>query len=209
MKRMRICSWTHIAVVAFTAALIQLNALQAQSLWSVPVGGTASALSHLGPVAGEDKYRGMDIFRWVLSNKNQFTATVNADGEVVYVESDWFGTSDETGSDLAGLKFGVTTLADLRRRFGNDGFTFRTRASGVRTEDGLAMMTSWEFDKVVVTFYTKVNSQDLARTQAEGSKESTADCARLYAISMASAAYARSEWGGRLGEASSKKTVWK
>ncbi len=206
---MKLFPWVLVAVAAFSVALMQPDGLQAQSLWSVPVGGTASTLSHFGPVSGEDKYRGMDVYKWVLSNKNQFTATVNPEGEVVYAESDWFGTSDDTGCDLAGLKFGVTTLADLRKRFGSDGFTFRTRASGIRTEDGLAMMYSWEFDKVVVTFYTKINSQDLARTQAEGSKESTADYAKLYAISIANAAYARSEWGGRVGARATTKTVWK
>jgi hypothetical protein len=209
MKRKTIFSCGLIAVAAFSVALIQTNVLRAQSLWSVPVGGTASTLSHLGPVSGEDKYRGMDVYRWMLSNGNQFTATVNPEGEIVYAESDWFGKSAETGCDLAGLKFGVTTLAELRKRFGSDGFTFRTRASGFRTEDGLAMMYSWEVDKVVITFYTKINSQDLAQTQAEGSKESTADYAKLYAISMANAAYARREWGARLDAPVTTKTVWK
>jgi hypothetical protein len=190
--------------------MIQPVSLHAQSLFDVVVGGTASTLSRFGPVAGMGKYRTMDVYKWVLPNKNQFTATVSPDGEVVFAESDWFGGSDDTGCDLAGLKFGVTTLADLRKRFGSDGFTFRGRRGSIAAPDGVALMYSWEVDKVVVTFYAKISHEDQARVQAEGSKETAADYAKLYAISIASSAYARSEWGARISEASPpKKTVWK
>jgi hypothetical protein len=151
----------------------------------------------------------MDVYRWIFPNKNQFTATVDSEGEIVYLESDWFGASDDTGCDLRGLQFGVTTLADLRKRLGSKGFNFRSRRSEIQTADGLAIMTSWEVDKTVITIFTKISTQDHARVQAPGSTESDADYAKLYAISMASPAYARNEWGARIGEPASKKTEWK
>jgi hypothetical protein len=210
MKRRLFPSSALIAAVVVLIAGGQLNALHAQTLFGVPVGGTASRLSQFGPVSGEDKYRGMDVYRWIFPNKNQFTATVDAEGEIVYLESDWFGASDDTGCDLKGLKFGVTTLADLRKRFGSDGFTFRGRRGSIQAPDGVALLYSWEVDKEIVTFYAKISTEDNARVRAEGSKETVADYAKLYAISMASAGYARNEWGARIAEPSPpKKMVWK
>jgi len=211
MKRISSLPLAGLAATAFSLALIQPAPLHAQALFDVVIGSTASSLSRFGPVVGTAKYRTMDVYRWTLPNKNQFMATVSPEGEIVFAESDWFGASasDDTGCDLKELKFGVTTLADLRKRLGSDGFTFRGRRSGIPTQDGLALMYSWEVDKVIVTFYAKISTEDNARVHAEGSKETDADYAKLYAVSIANAAYARAEWGARIGQPATTKTVWK
>src|SRR5258708_21852226 len=147
-------------------SLSQPIALKAQSLLGLRVGDTASTLSKHGPVSGEDRYKGMDLFKWILPNRNALTATVDQEGEIVYLESDWGGKSDDTGCDLAGLKFGVTTLADLVTRLGSNGFGFKTRPHSRQTDDGVMLLNSYEVGNVVVTFYTRISGADYVKVQA-------------------------------------------
>jgi hypothetical protein len=180
---------------------------------NISVGDTPSKLSKFGPVSGEDKYKGMDLFKWVLPNHNMLTATVDREGEIVYLESDWGGKSDDTGCDLAGLKFGVTTLADLVTRLGSNGFSFRSRPRSRQTDDGVVLLNSYEVENVVVTFYTRISGADNAKVQAgeanPGGAATGAGYARLEGISMANAAYAKSEWGARVPNPAYKKVGWK
>lgn len=189
--------------------LLMCGALHAQALLNIRVGDTPSKLSKFGPVSGEDKYKTSDIFKWVFSNRNALSATVDPEGEIVYLESDWGGKTEETGCDLAGLKFGVTTLADLRKRFGSNGFGFKKRPHVAQTEGGIVLLNSWEVGTVVVTFYTTVNMADYTKVQAAEAAEPVSDYAKLDAISMANAAYARSEWGERVADPAYKKIEWK
>src|SRR5258708_25387252 len=94
-----------MAVTTLLIALVQPSASQAQALLNIRVGDTPSKLSKFGPVSGEDKYKGMDLFKWILPNRNLLTATVDREGEIVYLESDWGGKSDDTACRLAGLTF--------------------------------------------------------------------------------------------------------
>jgi hypothetical protein len=202
-----------MAATTLLIALVQPNALRAQALMGYRVGDTPTKLSRLGPVSGEDKYKGMDLFKWVLPNRNMLTATVDREGEIVYLESDWGGKNDDTGCDLAGLKFGVTTLADLVARLGSNGFSFRTRPHSRPTDDGVLLLNSYEVGNVVVTFYTRISGKDYAKVQAAGANSggaaAGAEFAKLEGISMANAAYAKSEWGARIPNPAYKTVDWK
>ena len=202
-----------MAVTTLLIALVQPSASRAQALLNIRVGDTPSKLSKFGPVSGEDKYKGMDLFKWILPNRNLLTATVDREGEIVYLESDWGGKSDDTGCDLAGLKFGVTTLADLVTRLGSNGFGFKTRPHSRQTDDGVMLLNSYEVGNVVVTFYTRISGADYAKVQAAGANASGAatgaEFANLEGISMANAAYAKSEWGARIPNPAYKKVDWK
>src|SRR5260370_13282259 len=125
MKRKTLVPGALAAAIVFSIILSKPTALMAQSLMDLRVGDAPSKLSKFGPVAGLDKYKQMDVFKWVLPNRSELSATVDAEGEIVYLESDWGGKSEDTGCDLAGLKFGVTTLAELRKRFGSNGFGYK------------------------------------------------------------------------------------
>lgn len=183
-------------------------AIDAQALLDFRVGDTPTGLSKLGQVSGLDKYKGNDLYRWVLSNHNSLRAAVDPEGEIVYLESSWGHKSDETGCDLKGLKFGATTLADLRRRFGNNGFAFKKRPHVTNTDDGVVLLNSWETGSVVVTFYTRISPADYAKARASGENDAAPD-AKLEAISLANAAYAKSEWGDRVYDPAYKKIEWK
>jgi hypothetical protein len=187
----------------------QPNVAKAQSMTGIRIADTASTLSKFGPVSGEDKYKGLDVFKWIFSNRNMLTATVNKEGEIVYLETDWGGTTDETGCDLAGLKFGGTTLADLEKRFGSKGFAYKGRTHARQTDDGFVLLNSWEVDSVVITFYTRINAKDYEQVKAKGADAAASGYAKLEGISMANAAYAKTEWGERVANPAYKKIDWK
>jgi hypothetical protein len=183
-------------------------AIQAQALLDHRVGDTATGFSKLGQVSGLVKYKGNDLYRWVLPNHNSLRAAVDAEGAVVYLESSWGHKSDETGCDLAGLKFGATTLADLRKRFGSNGFAFKKRPHMTNTDDGVMLLNSWETGNVVVTFYTRIGPADYAKARTSGESDAGPD-AKLEAISLANPGYAKSEWGDRVYDPAYKKIEWK
>jgi len=208
MNRIGLVCRAFIALVVLSVAAGAPRVLQAQTIWNYHVGDTPTGLSKLGPVSGLEKYKNDDVFRWVLPNRNLLTATVDPEGEIVYLESDWGGNSDETGCDLAGLKFGATTLADLHKRFGSNGFGYKRRPHVMTTKDGVQLMNSWEVGNVVVSFYTRISAADYAKAQASGAGDA-ADFAKLEGISMANTAYAKSEWGDRVSDPAYKKIAWK
>lgn len=181
----------------------------AQSLDGLKVGEPPTSLGRLSAPSESDIYKGMAVRQWTLPNGNSLSVTIGKDGKVAFIESDWNGKSDDPGSDLAGLRFGQTTLTELRKRFGSNGFGFKARGSLAQTLDGIVMMNSYEAGAVIVTFYTKVNRDEFARLKASGANPSPADCAKLDAISIAADGYATSEWGERVYDPAYKKIEWK
>jgi hypothetical protein len=135
--------------------------------------------------------------------------TTAQSGKVVYLESDWNDKNNETGFDLPGLKFGETTLTDIRRRFGSNGFEFKERGGVIDVPDGIVMLNSYEVGANVVTFFTKVSEADYTKAKSAGEKWDVADHARLVSVSVASAEYAQSEWGKRIYDPGYKAVTWK
>jgi hypothetical protein len=196
-----------LIILTSTVLLTQWTLLrvQAQTLSSLRIGDDVSRLATLGTPAATDKYKSFVVQKWNLANGNELSVTRNGAGKIVYIESDWGGRAETTECDLQNLKFGVTTLSDLRRRFGSNGFGFKGRGAVISIPDGIVMMNSYEAATSVVTFFTKV-----IRSTA-GSQDSTpvADRAKLDAISIADAAYADSEWGQRASDPRYKQIEWK
>ena len=176
---------------------------RAQALAGAHVGDNASKLARLGKPAAIDKYKPFLVQKWTLANSNEVSVTLDASEKIVYVESDWGGHQEATGCDLGDLRFGVTTLADLRKRFGSNGFGFKGRGGVAEIPGGVVLMNSYETGTVVVTFFTKVLDTE------PGDQTPIADRAKLDALSIASAEYASTEWGERVYDPKYKKINWK
>ena len=190
--------------------LMQLSVAGAQSLASLKIGDDATRLSLPGSTAtSNNAYKSMTVRKWKLPNGNELSVTASPAGKIVYLESDWDRGSDDPACDLQGLKFGITTLSDLRKRFGSNGFEFQDRGGVMRTNDGIAMFNSYQVGKNIVTFITKVTQKDYEGLQKSGGSEALADIAKLDAISLASKDYAESEWGNMIYDPDYKQVVWK
>lgn len=175
-----------------------VTSLHSQTLAKLRVGDDDSKLTILNAPSATDKYRSYLLQKWVWSNGNELSVTTGS-GKILYLEADWGGRSDETGCDLSGIRFGVTTLTDIRRRFGSNGFEFKQRGGVLQVADGVVLLNSYEVNGTIVTFTTKVMS---------GQGE-IADRAKLDGVSIATAEYAKSEWGDRIYDPAYKKVEWK
>ena len=195
--------------MAVVVSVDQAEMCRSQSLVGIKVGEVSSKLTRLGSPTDTGSYKGMSLQRWKLPNGNELSVTLDSEGKIVYLESDWDGKSDDAGCDLPELHFGRTTLAELRKRFGSNGFGFNGRGPGIKTEDGLVLMNSFEVGTAVITFYTKINGDEFQRLKASGASPSPADYAKLDSISIADDAYAKSEWGDRVYDPAYKKIEWK
>ena len=129
----------------------QTRLVAPQSLSSLRIGDPLSKLASLGPVSDSGTYKGMELRKWA-STPGMTLCTFGSSGQIVYLESDWDGKNDNPACDLPGLYFGATTLSELRKRFGSNGFEFKDRPPAITTEDGVVMINSWEVGSVVITF---------------------------------------------------------
>ena len=181
----------------------------AQSLANMKIGDDSTEATALGQPIATDRYKGFLVRKWAFPNGNEISVTTDGRDRIIYLESDWNGDDDATACDLSGLKFGVTTLSDIRKRFGSNGFTFKRRNGVIQVPDGVVMMNSYEVGNAVVTFITKVPVT--GGQSSTGAKDSSdiGDQATLDAISISDPKYAESEWGDRVYDPKYKKTEWK
>ena len=191
--------------IAFVLARGSVFSAQAQTLSSLRIGDDVSRLATLGTPAATDRYKSFVVQKWNLSNGNELSVTTDGAGKIVYLESDWGGRAEVTECDLRDLRFGATTLSDLRRRFGSNGFAFERREGVIDIADGVVMINSYEAGTSVVTFFTKI----VGAPAKSGIGGPVGDRAKLDAISIADAGYAKSEWGERVYDPKYKKIEWK
>lgn len=188
--------------------LTAVSLAHAQSLSSVQIGDTSSKLSPLGKPASLEAEKDGTVRRWTLPNGNDLSATTDRDSHVVYLEADWNHTDANTGCDLPWLQFGATTLTQIRKHFGSNGFAFKGQAGQLLAKDGAVLLNSYELGNTVITFYNKVSNAEISKLNPEG-QSSFADHARLDAISFASQGYAKAQWGDRIYDPRYQQIAWK
>jgi hypothetical protein len=191
------------------AFVLMATVARAQSLLGIQIGDSTQRLNTLGSVpAVTDTYKSFTLRKWTFPEDDEFSATIAPSGRVSYMELDWGGKSSRAACDLSGIVLGVTTLTDIRKRFGGNGFEFQDRVGVVRIPNGVVMLNSYEIGTVVVTFYTKALKYSSSQTSTDETPP-IADRAKLDAISIADADYAASEWGKRIYDPNYKKAEWK
>jgi hypothetical protein len=139
--------------------------------------------------------------RWKQADGNDLAITVDTrTGKVVYVELDWNSTEKAADPGVAGLTFGKTNLREVRRRFGNNGFSYSAMAFLPLDGGGLAMMNSFEIERrggVVFTTVTKITAErGEAAAKATGKVEpgQISTMALLDAVILADPTYLDTIW---------------
>ena len=134
--------------------------------------------------------------KWHLPDGNDVAVTSNAgDGRIVYLESDWAGPKAQAQSDYPGFIYSITTLAAIRKTFGNNGFAFKEHAGGMIPQ-GLALFTCYRLaaaSGVAACFVTLVPKPEVADVQAHPEQIGTR--ARLVSIILGDMHYLDGLWG--------------
>lgn len=149
--------------------------------------------------------------KWHLPSGNDLSVTsAPATGKIVYIETDWGGDPASAATDVSGLQFGTTTLADIRKKFGSNGFGFKQNI-GQATEDKLIFFNCYQIDgdpDLIAVFITTLPIKDVPIVAGETKPESGK--ARLDAVILASLAYLKETWGeDRVFDSTYRPIVWK
>ena len=134
--------------------------------------------------------KGKSMVKYRTENGNDFSIT-SENGKVVFMENDWL--QDEKGCKplYSSFKFGQTTLKEIRRKFGTNGFSHQNMGT-FKTDTHVIMFNCFEFDspnnEVLVTI-TKVSLDD------EVTEKNVAEKAKLDALIIADKGYLEREWG--------------
>jgi hypothetical protein len=128
------------------------------SMLGVKVGDTKTSVDKikLKIIAQED-----EMIKYRTDNGNDFSVTLEK-GKVVYLENDWL--QDEKGMKplFSDFQFGLTSLGDIRKKFGTNGFTYKNRHA-FTTETDLIEFNCFEFDSPnneVLVVITKISLKE-------------------------------------------------
>jgi hypothetical protein len=131
-----------------------------------------------------------NMIKFKTDNGNDFSITCQ-NGQIVYMENDWLQNPKARKPLFSDFQFGQTSLRDIRKKFGTNGFVYNTRGTFTTDEDLIAF-NCFEFDtpnnEILVTI-TKVS------LTAQISEENVADKLKLDAIILADKTYLDQEWG--------------
>ena len=172
---------------------------QAQTLNGIRIGEDITTASR---IAGKPTSRVAagphEEVRWRLSDGNKLAlATDPVNGRIAYAEATWGGRPDGKPADFPGLRYGETTLADIRRHAENNGFAFVERLLDERP-DGLRLFSSYEVEGspgLVVTFVTRMSTRDTQRLKDKQESVDINRAAKLDGIILGEAHYLESIWG--------------
>ena len=157
------------------------------SMLGIKIGTSESALKNLKL---EEMAREPGMVKYRTANGNDFSVTVE-NGKVIFMENDWLQDPAAKQALLPGFTFGETSLADIRKRFGSNGFAFESGAFS-QTETHLILFNCYEFDSAgeeILVVITKVP------LDADVNEENLARTAKLEALIIASKSYLDENWG--------------
>ncbi len=189
--------------LGFLALALGLAATSAsaQSLAGLRIGDPVAATARFGPPSDTGRERQFDVRKWTFPNGNDLSVTSDATGRIVYVETDWGGRAEGVASGVPGLRFGGTTLSELRQRFGSNGVAYQGRSPVIRVDDGIALLNSWDAGASVVTLITKVRNPTSPNIDVGAT-------ARLDAISLSDPAYLTGLYGERVLSPGYRAVAW-
>lgn len=157
------------------------------SMLNIKIGSPQSGLKN---IKLEEVAKDGGMVKYRTKNRNDFSITA-VDGKVAFMENDWLQDASAKTSLLPGFTFGETSLKDIRKKFGTNGFSY-TNMSGGATETHVIQLNCFEFDspnnEVLVTI-TKV------ALDAGANEDNVSSLLKLDALIIADKAYLDEIWG--------------
>ena len=131
-----------------------------------------------------------DIIKFKTDNSNDFSVTCQK-GKVVYMENDWLQDPKARLPLFSDFQFGQTTLRDIRKKFGTNGFSYKSRGS-FTTDKDLIAFNCFEFDSPNNEILVTITKLPLT---AKVTEDNVADNLKLDAIIIADKTYCDNIWG--------------
>lgn len=199
--------------VAFAAALavcwgISGGTAHAQTIEGFAVGGDIRLAAKAHPRPSVAEPLGSDAaFKWDLAAGNAVSVTASPQtGSIMFIEEDWGGNAAAAASAVPGLGVGASTLADIRKKFGSNGFGFKSNAVTLRGEK-IVSINCYQFagkQNVVVALVTVLPISDVVGGMPQTGK------GRLQAVILADLGYLQGIWGSdRLFDREYQPVEWK
>jgi hypothetical protein len=187
-----------VTVLATTivTTILSLDAT-AQTLNGVKIGSSPSTLEalQLQPIAREGR-GDIKITKFKLSSGNLLSVTYDTRvDKILYIETDWNEMPNARTTGLPGLAFGATTLDDIRRKNGSNGFTWQ-RMGVQRDGDRLITFNAYEVRQKPGSIVVFVNMLNISEYKAAGSDEKQmSSFLKLHAVILANERYLDQIWG--------------
>lgn len=176
-------------VLSMVTTLAFASASRAQQLSGISIGDNIKATDSLGFAPSQVNRNGpFVISKWSMPDGNDLSVTATADGTIVFMENDWNGGVSGRFTDFPGLVFGKTTLNDIRKLTGSNGYCYVGTGCVQSGNNSLVSFNSFAFshDKnIVITFITVL----AANSKPDPGK------GQLRAIILAYDPYLRGIWG--------------
>jgi hypothetical protein len=201
------------ALAAICAVGLAVSSVaHAQSIFGFKVGDDlrVAAKAHPQPSV-MDALGSYAVVKWSLANGNAISVTASPEtGSIVYVESDWGGDARNAVSEVPGLTFGQSNLADIRAKFGSNGFGFKSNVAQVSDKD-LISINCYQVaghENLVVAFVTRLPISSVP--VENGQPKVDTGKGRLDAVILADLAYLQGLWGkDRLFDPAYRAIDWK
>lgn len=194
------------------AGAISTETAHAQSIFGFKVGADFRVVAKTHPKPFITEPVGSYVAtKWNLPGGNALSVTSSPEsGRIVYMESDWGGDPTSAATDVPGMIFGVTTLADIRKKFGSNGFAFKANFGQV-TSDNLVSFNCYQIDgnpDLIAVFVTTLPIKDIPVVAGEPKPD--LGQGHLDAVILASLAYLKEIWGeDRVFDATYHPVAWK
>ncbi|MCB9042671.1 MAG: hypothetical protein R2798_05275 [Chitinophagales bacterium] len=135
--------------------------------------------------------KGNDMIKFKTDNGNDFSITCEK-GKIVYMENDWLQDTIARQPLFSDFQFGKTTLRDIRKKIGTNGFVYKSK-DGFTTDKDLIQFNCFEFDSPNNEILLLVTKLPLTATNI--TEYNIADSLKLDAIIIADKSYCDKEWG--------------
>ena len=191
--------------------------LWAQSIDGIKVGDKSSdAVRDHSPFSSSPPPRTgpPDAFltlRWTQPGGNSISFTTSPeDGRIVFIESDWSGNSANAATDVPGLSFGSSKLADIREKFGSNGFGYKTNAMRSSGQE-LVSINCYQFtanQNLILALVTTLSIADVPTVS--GKPKPDTGQGKLVAVMLADQTYLQGIWGSdRIFDPKYQPIEWK
>jgi hypothetical protein len=177
---------------------LSITDVRAQSLAGIKLGGNAATVLEkitLEPIAREGQ-GGIKIVKYRQVNGNELSVTYNnRSNRILYIENDWCLKPEGAITDVPSFEFGVTTLEEIRRINGSNGFSW-SRTAMNKTADQIIAFNAYDIKSKpnqIAVFVTSLSLSEAKNKLTDPSR--VAQFFKLRAIILAEEDYLDEIWG--------------